>query len=62
MNKQMPTDSNIHAMDDELSLKELVLKAKEWFNYFFSKWAIIQKFQVALLPQRFLSAIGKLVP
>lgn len=27
--------------DDEISLKELVLRLKKWWNYLFSKWLII---------------------
>jgi len=35
---QIPT-SNIDS--DEISLKELILKLQEWWNYFLSKWIII---------------------
>lgn len=41
MNEQQSMNSNNQVIDDELSLKELIFKAKEWFNYFLSKWAIL---------------------
>lgn len=30
-----------HAPDDEISLKELILKLREWYRYLLSKWLII---------------------
>jgi len=34
-------ENNSPVNKDEISLKELVLKGKEWFNYLLSKWKII---------------------
>lgn len=33
--------NNIPQANEEISLKELIIKAKEWFNYLFSQWKII---------------------
>lgn len=30
-----------HSQDDEISLKELILKLREWYRYLLSKWVII---------------------
>jgi hypothetical protein len=32
---------NEQNQSDEISLKELIIKLKEWFDYLISKWKII---------------------
>ncbi|MBD3749621.1 MAG: lipopolysaccharide biosynthesis protein [Sphingobacteriales bacterium] len=34
-------EEKINSTDDEISLKELILKIKEWYQYLLSKWKII---------------------
>ena len=34
-------EENIHNNNDEISLKELLEKGKEWFHYLLSQWKII---------------------
>lgn len=35
------TNTHIQPQDDEISLKELILKLREWYRYLLSKWLII---------------------
>lgn len=35
------TNTHIQSQDDEISLKELILKLREWYRYLLSKWFII---------------------
>ena len=41
MNKQQSAGTNIQEIDDEISLRDIILMLKEWWNYFLSKWVIL---------------------
>lgn len=42
----MTTESQQHNQEDEISLKELILKIQEWWRYLLSKWLIILIFGI----------------
>lgn len=44
----MTTESqqNINTQDDEISLKDLILKIREWWRYLLSKWVVILVFGI----------------
>jgi hypothetical protein len=41
MNQLKSTDSDIQTMDDEVTLKDIILTVKVWWKYFVSKWVIL---------------------